>query len=389
MVWLLLLVVPLVTVDSTPACDDLWTFCDTCQHSIHWIMDRRVASGFYSVRYTVSRSICFCMFAFFVFRECLQPQHLHAHSAVTSSFNNPYIPYMPRLLLVACLTMYLFVPCHNSDAQDDDVIAINNLQSKARSSFDVKDCCFYAVAMDWFQAAWPALNFWKSCSNNKLTATCADRSIPLFGDNWKQEIGPIRNTGLLDSATGVSSSVEAVAVTKAHPCSINRPTVTNNTSAKPDFLNELHQHAALRAVATPLTTKATATTTRPPLKPGRSPEIALGKVYPRDFVLVSANVWLLLRQKFGFDVEVPCPCEYNAVPSRTELGKLLARIHAAKRVSVPMTGRFPYEQFMTASTVENSQQPQTCALPPPQLPHPSVYRPILQSQEEEDTLVCC
>lgn len=59
-----------------------------------------------------------------------------------------------------------------------------------------------------------------------------------------------------------------------------------------------------------------------------------------DFVLVGENVWLLLSRKFGSDKALP-----RAV-ARQRLGKWAVVLSESLAVEIPMSGRFPYEDYL-------------------------------------------
>jgi hypothetical protein len=88
-----------------------------------------------------------------------------------------------------------------------------------------------------------------------------------------------------------------------------------------------------------------------------------------DYLLVGPRTWLLLSQKFGYDVEVPCRCHYqhstnphaqhhhhhqNGHPHHHSGARLFFRINDAERVDF-VTGRFPYEKYVQADAVVSDE----------------------------------
>jgi len=93
--------------------------------------------------------------------------------------------------------------------------------------------------------------------------------------------------------------------------------------------------------------------------------------HPTDFVVVGANVWLLLSHKFGV-------ADHNHThtfkrPVVRHNHQTLVRVSETVSVEIPPSGRFPYEQFV-------QQMPPP--VPPPPPPPPS-------NEDEEDDLVRC
>jgi hypothetical protein len=63
--------------------------------------------------------------------------------------------------------------------------------------------------------------------------------------------------------------------------------------------------------------------------------------YARDYVLLGANAWLLVREKFGYDYELKRPCillDNNSIAVEV--------IKDTVQIPIPPTGRFPYETML-------------------------------------------
>ena len=77
--------------------------------------------------------------------------------------------------------------------------------------------------------------------------------------------------------------------------------------------------------------------------------------HPADFVLVGANVWLLLSQKFGTTGSNP-PRTVQRLPNNNNKGMWVVVISAAPQlyyVPIPTpSGRFPYEKFLADANME-------------------------------------
>lgn len=81
-----------------------------------------------------------------------------------------------------------------------------------------------------------------------------------------------------------------------------------------------------------------------------------------DFVLVGSNVWLLLHQKFGYDIELPVQVSHDA--NRDPRWWFSLPDHV-----IPFRGRFPYEQYVRDDAVVSDEDTE------------------LEDQEEEEDLV--
>jgi hypothetical protein len=66
---------------------------------------------------------------------------------------------------------------------------------------------------------------------------------------------------------------------------------------------------------------------------------------PANFLVLFYNQWFLVREKFGFDIELSKPCvfEDNGIAAVLHEQDSSGTRHL---IAVPSTGRFPYEQFM-------------------------------------------
>ena len=104
-----------------------------------------------------------------------------------------------------------------------------------------------------------------------------------------------------------------------------------------------------------------------------------------DYVLVGANVWMLLEQKFGATAasEIKVGCQYDPTGITVTNGsriKVVATPSDAFYISP--TGRFPYEKY-----VENKPQPAAAA--PSVVPTVVEDNPADDGDDEYNDLVRC
>ena len=65
-----------------------------------------------------------------------------------------------------------------------------------------------------------------------------------------------------------------------------------------------------------------------------------------DYVLVGPNVWLLLKQKFGFDTDIKLPLIHSAADGPGS--RVYVQLTACASTPIPLSGRFPYENYLEA-----------------------------------------
>lgn len=76
------------------------------------------------------------------------------------------------------------------------------------------------------------------------------------------------------------------------------------------------------------------------------PRMRRDAVHERDFLLLGANAWLLLREKFGFDVELPCRCV--PMPGYNSVAAIELPVEGPPlTIPIPASGRFAYEHVLS------------------------------------------
>lgn len=233
-----------------------------------------------------------------------------------------------------------------------------DINNSAQSQVDIpQDLRYYVVSMTWFRKAAPVLQYIRDAlsmqnQHHSTTASTISGSIqpPVSSFNtltWKEDIGIIQNS-FLTTAT---------------------PTIVSETTRKPPppFLDELQKKSSL-PVSSSMSTAAASPAESSSALASSSSSLGVQPQYRHsiDYVLVGANVWLLLSQKFGFDVVLSVPCLYTRRrpsfddPSREQLSYLSVRVNNATTISsssrqqqpcvpIPIKCRFPYEQYLSAA----------------------------------------
>lgn len=214
----------------------------------------------------------------------------------------------------------------------------------------MKGLFFYVIAADWMHRAWPILR--------------GSHSDPQLSDNWREElIGRIVNEQLLNisSLPDVTASAGAI---------YNSP-LNGQDDIQRSKVNELAKKAK--------------TLSHNPINGSDSTKLQTSqqKCYKIrrdaadhfiDYFLVGSNVWLLLKEKFGYDYEVKLRCQYTppriaewcleAVVLDSEDVKNLNNDSPAKlthlrtvTVPIPLSGRFPYENLLSSNGVSGDMAP--------------------------------
>lgn len=195
----------------------------------------------------------------------------------------------PSSLFLTLSPLFLYV-------QDEDTRKTLNVFASKKQS-DVTDWFFYAVSAKWMRKAWPFLS---------------SQSAP-SSENWRENIGAIENVDLLASENAeVSSSDE-------------------EERGLPDDSAASLVHGKKRyAMARPL--------------------LRRDLQHERDFFLLGANAWLLLKEKFGFDVEIKRRCVLH-----TRENPVAVEVHPAEDdlsatyIPIPAGGRFRYEDSLSTN----------------------------------------
>ena len=119
-----------------------------------------------------------------------------------------------------------------------------------------------------------------------------------------------------------------------------------------------------------------------------APVIKSGKHHGDDYVIVGANVWLLLSQKFGYDRKVELQCKYK-ITKELETCLALYNNHD-ELVKVPPSGRFPYEQYVGEPIIGPQNIPSAAVAPRAAASVAWMNTPATAIEDEEDTqdLVC-
>jgi hypothetical protein len=139
--------------------------------------------------------------------------------------------------------------------------------------------------------------------------------------NWREEIGTIENRELIRAENAeVSSSDDE-----------------EEGRRKLSFQNEVGKLGANHLNA------------EEPLRPDVKHE--------RDFFLLGANAWLLVKIKFGFDVEIKRKCVMfsRENPLAVEI-QSQGKESQAVRIPIPATGRFRYEDVLSGSHVKEQHK---------------------------------
>lgn len=168
-----------------------------------------------------------------------------------------------------------------------------NVFSSTNAS-EIREMSFFLVPTRWMQKSWPLL------SGHSFSSL-----------NWIEEIGPIQNAVLMVENAEISSSDEE----------------SNNDPQKP-FMEKSRLRSRLE-------------------KARLRREID----HEKDYFLLGSNAWLILKSKFGCDLELERKCVlWNRSESPIAVEVLPAEDgQRAVYVPVPPTGRFAYEQVLSAA----------------------------------------
>jgi hypothetical protein len=216
--------------------------------------------------------------------------------------------------------------------------------SKARSTLDVKELTYYIVAMPWFRNVAKILN---------VLSQPQGTSVPTFTSSWKEDIGPIVNAPLT-------------------------PNEFKRNTSRP-FLHELQKKSLLRPTKSVENGDHSSSDTEPM-------KVGLHHRHGIDYVLVGSNVWLLLSQKFGHDVELSVPCEYvprNPAAHSPAATSVRIRVNDFESIYIPSTGRFPYEKYFAQAEDASSSLSQS----PPDVVSPDDDEPAMTADDEDNDLV--
>jgi hypothetical protein len=224
--------------------------------------------------------------------------------------------------------------------------------SKARSTLDVKELTYYVIAMPWFRKVAKILD---------VLSPPKGASFPTFTSSWKEDIGPIVNAPLTPSEF------------KRNP---PRP-----------FLHELQKKSLLKPNHSAENGDHSASDTEPM-------KVGLHHRHEIDYVLVGSNVWLLLSQKFGHDVELSVPCEYvpRNLVSNASATSVRIRVNESESIYIPSTGRFPYEKYFAQAEDASSSSSSALLQSPPDVVSPDDDEPTMtadtfKSDDEDNDLV--
>lgn len=312
-----------------------------------------------------------------------------------------------------------------SDSYNDDVFVIANAFQKAseedtrqvlnamageRTASLLKELQFFLVSSTWMLKAYPMLNArpnmnGNSINNNNQIKGGDDGGGGSGNDNdeeisnkWRETVGIIANSELLSWDHAVSSSSD------------------DEGGGNAQGNNNGNSHGSSNGQSTPLrkppsTSSPTASPQKqqPPapnskLNNSSSSSLRRDLKHGEDYFLLGPNAWLLVKEKFGSDGnEIGRPCVFHSAEDSTLAVALLdsnngssdksSQGHAADQpqqqqpqqqslVSIPPTGRFPYEKLIADLQGDNSQD--TLLHPPVAQQQPQQPSTDVISDEEGD-----
>jgi len=231
------------------------------------------------------------------------------------------------MLLLQLKFLTFNLSCHRH-LQEEDTRETLNAMAGQKTPLSLQDLKFYVVPASWMRRAYPMLSVRARLQGNNSNDNGDD-------DSWRETIGMITNAELLapeDHAVSSSSDEED----KDGHCN-GHGNNNNNGSSSSSLRHQHHNHHHHN------------------LNNGKSNKPAKlrpGLEHGRDFFLLGANAWFLVQQKFGSDqVELARPCVLHE-SQESSLAVALDGCSSGKRgdeqqlVSIPPTGRFPYETLI-------------------------------------------
>lgn len=178
---------------------------------------------------------------------------------------------------------------------------------------------FYIVPGSWFLKAYPI-----------LTARSADG----ISDNWKEHIGRISNSELMNVVEREVSSDddEGGGENAAVAAKAGGSTVSDVQKKRFEMMHRRIVQSRQQSTMKP------------------------GLVHKKDYFFLGPSAWMLVKEKFDFDgYELPRPC----VPSGSSQSTLAIQLYTeesegsvATLIEIPASGRFPYEKV--AAKAESS-----------------------------------
>jgi hypothetical protein len=227
--------------------------------------------------------------------------------------------------------------------QEGDTIETLNVMSNCDAD-QMSKYTFYVVEGDWMRRAWQFL------AVGIRRPPFVDTPI-MVSDDWRQQqVGSICNAQLFEDQT-LASSEDVPLLDPSRPSDSSELLKRGVTVHSP--LQKREKRLATSSGGHLLDHSV------PPLSKKLRRNLQLGS----DFVLLGPNAWLLVKEKFGYDLPVPRPCcRFPSSPLETNFKDSFVRPALAVRlyddgdtptsslVPVPPTGRFAYEKyFATAS----------------------------------------
>ena len=213
--------------------------------------------------------------------------------------------------------------------QEEDTRQVLNAMASKKVPSSLKELTFFLIPAAWMLKAHPMLGarqtmMASTSSNTNDSASGGDDEA----NKWREKIGIIQNSELLEWDHAVSSSddEEGAGNGESNINSVNKSASSNSKSSK-------KQHSS----------------------PDSCP-IRRDLKHGVDFFLLGANAWMLLREKFGFDgIEIGRPCVFHSTEESTlavsldrhpNVGSNGSTAGQSHLVPVPPAGFFPYETLV-------------------------------------------
>jgi hypothetical protein len=204
--------------------------------------------------------------------------------------------------------------------------------------------------------AWPFLT---------AAATGQPHETGIPGVNWREYIGRIECNDLLMGENAVSSDEEEEA--KATDAALNTTTPFTYAAAASSTKAAVPQQSRKEV----LLAEATQRAVRESKQQRRKVALRRDLTHEKDFFLLGANAWLLVKEKFGYDHEIEKRCtldqnllavvlhEKESVVTTAPSGSspLVPQHLPAVYISIPLTGRFRYELHFNANRNRMLQNP--------------------------------
>lgn len=253
-------------------------------------------------------------------------------------------------------------------AQDEDVMQALNTQSSKKDT-DVNNLFFFVIAANWMRRSWPIL--FGRAIDSQLSAS------------WREDlIGRIVNEDLitLSSSTNVISSEIAGSIRSSNSYHGVERSGLNELAKKAKTLcqNPLSSDSGIELLDVH---EKKLVKQQHQCHRMRRDDIQVNS----DYFLVGSNVWLLLKEKFGYDYEVRLRCQFSPQGAESCLEAVVLESEDVKisggnisstatltrlpevTIPIPLSGRFPYEEFLGTKV----------ALPAHSVSIDTEYKPII------------